>query len=201
MINFKNIFLISIFLIYFSNFLYSQENKEKKGLQSVLDNRFFSIGLFSSVDSIKTTVNLEFGFKILKINRFQIKSYTSITGSKIFDDVPNMYELGLMQKFTFGGNDEYKGEISVSRYGFAFFSFGFLSFNSNKSAKFIFSTPYYFEVGGGAGFNINISKHTSIMIEFGGGMHLVPNGKELKYPQKINKAGFGRISVGSRYFF
>ena len=93
---------------------YSQEekeenNEEKKGFQSVLDNRFFSIGLFSSADSIKTTVNIEFGFKIMKYNNFQIKSYTAITGSKIYDDSPQMYELGIMQKLTFGNNDEYTG--------------------------------------------------------------------------------------------
>ena len=192
-----------IFLSLFCNKLYSQENdnNEKKGFQSVLDNRFFSIGLFSSADSIKTSVNIEFGFKLMKYNNFQIKSYTSVVGSKIYDDSPQMYQLGLMQKLTFGGDDEYKGTISISRYGFAFGSFGFLSFDADKSGKFLFSAPYYFEVGGGAGFNINVNKHVAILLEFGGGLHMVINGKELGYPAKINKAGFGRMSIGARYYF
>ena len=202
----KYIFMINtIFLMLFCN-AYSQEeneenNEEKKGFQSVLDNRFFSIGLFSSADSIKTTVNIELGFKLIRYNNFQIKSYTAITGSKIYDDSPQMYELGIMQKLTFGNNDEYTGTISVSRYGFAFASFGFLSFDADKSGKFLFSAPYYWEIGGGAGFNINISKHVAIVLEFGGGMHFVHNGAELGYPEKINKAGFGRISIGGRYYF
>lgn len=205
---FKYIFIgIIVFLSLFS-FAYSNENtetneniNEKKGFQSVLDNRFFSIGLFSSADSIKTTVNIEFGFKIMKYNNFQIKSYTAITGSKIYDDSPRMYQLGIMQKFTFGGDDEYTGKISISRYGFAFGSFGVLSFNADKSGKFLFSAPFYWEVGGGAGFNINVSEHVSIVLEFGGGLHVVHNGKELGYPEKINKAGFGRMSIGGRYYF
>ena len=139
-----NIIFLSLFDILYSlslfDILYSQEenNNEKKGFQSVLDNRFFSIGLFSSADSIKTSVNIEFGFKLMKYNNFQIKSYTSIVGSKIYDDSPQMYQLGLMQKFIFGGDDEYKGAISISRYGFAFGSFGFLSFDADKSGKFLF---------------------------------------------------------------
>ncbi len=190
-----------IFLSLFCNELYSEENNEKKGFQSVLDNRFFSIGLFSSADSIKTSVNIEFGFKLMKYSHFQIKSYTSVVGSKIYDDNPQMYQLGIMQKFIFGEDDEYKGSISISRYGFAFGSFGFLSFDADKSGKFLFSEPYYFEVGGGAGFNINVSKHVGIILEFGGGLHMVLNGKELGYPAKINKAGFGRMSIGARYYF
>ena len=197
----KYILVINIiFLSLFCNKLYSQED-EKKGFQSVLDNRFFSIGLFSSADSIKTSVNVEFGFKLMKYNNFQIKSYTSVVGSKIYDDNPQMYQLGIMQKFIFGGDDEYKGTISISRYGFAFGSFGLLSFDADKSGKFLFSEPYYFEVGGGAGFNINVSKHVGIILEFGGGLHMVINGKELGYPAKINKAGFGRMSIGARYYF
>lgn len=199
----KYIFIANIIFLALFESAYSQEkeNTDKKGFQSVLDNRFFSIGLFSSADSIKTTVNIEFGFKLMKYNNFQIKSYTAVTGSKIYDDSPQMYQLGVMQKFTFGGDDEYKGSISISRYGFAFASFGFLSFNADRSGKFLFSAPYYWEVGGGAGFNINVSKHVAIVLEFGGGLHLVPDGKELGYPEKINKAGFGRISIGGRYYF
>ncbi|TVL62776.1 hypothetical protein A9X75_03660 [Brachyspira hyodysenteriae] len=203
----RYIFIVNILFFNLFTIVYSEDNKEnkesneKKGFRSVLDNRFFSIGLFSSADSIKTTVNIEFGFKIMKYNNFQIKSYTAVTGSKIYDDSTQMYQLGLMQKFTFGGDDEYKGEISISRYGFAFFSFGFLSFDPDKSGKFLFASPYYWEVGGGAGFNINVSKHVGIVLEFGGGLHLVPDGKELGYPAKINKAGFGRMSIGGRYYF
>ena len=200
----KYILVINIIFLSLFDILYSQEennNNEKKGFQSVLDNRFFSIGLFSSADSIKTSVNIEFGFKLMKYNNFQIKSYTSIVGSKIYDDSPQMYQLGLMQKFIFGGDDEYKGTIGVSRYGFAFGSFGFLSFDADKSGKFLFSAPYYFEVGGGAGFNINVSEHVAILLEFGGGLHMVINGKELGYPEKINKAGFGGMSIGARYYF
>ena len=197
----KYIFMLNTVIFYLSAYVYAEEDTEKKGFQSVLDNRFFSIGLFSSSDSIKTTVNIEFGFKIMKYNHFQIKSYTAITGSKIYDDSPQMYQLGLMQKFTFGNNDEYVGKVTISRYGFAFASFGFLSFDADRSGKFLFSSPFYWEVGGGAGFNINVSKHVGIVLEFGGGLHLVPNGKELGYPEKINKAGFGRISVGGRYYF
>ena len=196
-----NIMLLSSFAILKAEENAEENNEEKKGFQSVLDNRFFSIGLFSSADSIKTTVNLEFGFKIMKYNNFQIKSYTAVTGSKIYDDSPQMYQLGLMQKFTFGGNDEYTGKISIARYGFAFASFGFLSFDADRSGKFLFAKPYYWEVGGGAGFNINVSKHVGIVLEFGGGLHMVHNGKELGYPEKINKAGFGRMSVGGRYYF
>ena len=200
----KYILVINIIFLSLFDILYSQEknnNNEKKGFQSVLDNRFFSIGLFSSADSIKTSVNIEFGFKLMKYSHFQIKSYTSVVGSKIYDDNPQMYQLGIMQKFIFGGDDEYKGAISISRYGFAFGSFGFLSFDADKSGKFLFSAPYYFEVGGGAGFNINVNKHVAILLEFGGGLHMVINGKELGYPAKINKAGFGRMSIGARYYF
>lgn len=195
-----NKFLIinAIFLISFSK-LYCEETN-KKGLKSPLDNRFFSIGLFSSADSIKTSVNLEFGFKLFKFNNFEMKSYTSISGSKIYDDNPNLYELGFMEKLTFGGVDEYNDKISASRYGFIFASFGFLSFDADKSGKVLFSKPIYWEIGGGAGFNINVSKYVGILLEFGGGLHMVVDGKNLGYPAKINKAGFGRISLGARYY-
>lgn len=195
-----NKFLIMsvIFLSFFGK-LYCEETN-KKGLKSPLDNRFFSIGLFSSADSVKTSVNLEFGFKLFKFNNFEMKSYTSIVGSKIYDDNPQMYELGFMEKITFGGVDEYTDKISVGRYGFAFASLGFLSFDADKSGKVLFSKPLYWEVGGGAGFNINISRHVAIVLEFGGGLHMVVDGKNLGYPSKINKAGFGRISLGGRYY-
>ena len=195
---YKFLIISAIFLSFFIK-AYSEETN-KKGLKSPLDNRFFSIGLFSSADSFKTSVNLEFGFKLFKYNNFEMKSYTSIVGSKIYDDSPNLYELGFMEKLTFGGVDEYTGKISVSRYGFAFTSFGFLSFDADRSGKFLFSKPFYWEIGGGAGFNINISKSVAIILEFGGGIHMVVQGKELGYPAKVNKAGFGRISLGGRYY-
>ncbi len=197
----QKFFIINlIFLSVFANAYSEETNDTKKGLTSPLDNRFFSIGLFSSADSLKTSVNLEFGFKLFKVNNFEMKSYTSIVGSKIYDDNPQMYELGFMEKFTFGGADEYKDKISVSRYGFAFVSFGFLSFDADRSGKFLFAKPFYWEVGGGAGFNINISRHVAIILEFGGGLHMVVHGKELGYPSKVNKAGFGRMSLGGRYY-
>ena len=40
--------------------------EKKKGITTEKDNRFFSVGLFSSADSIKTSVNLELGFKVFK---------------------------------------------------------------------------------------------------------------------------------------
>lgn len=194
----KFLIISVVFLSFFAK-LYSEETN-KKGLQSPLDNRFFSISLFSGADSIKTSVNLEFGFKLFKFNNFEMKSYTSISGSKIYDDSPQMYELGFMEKLTFGGVDEYTGKISASRYGFMFASFGFLSFDADKSGKFLFSKPFYWEIGGGAGFNINVSKHVAILLEFGGGLHIVVDGKNLGYPAKVNKVGFGRISLGGRYY-
>ena len=194
----KFLIISVVFLSFFAK-LYSEETN-KKGLQSPLDNRFFSISLFSGADSIKTSVNLEFGFKLFKFNNFEMKSYTSISGSKIYDDSPQMYELGFMEKLTFGGVDEYTGKISASRYGFMFASFGFLSFDADKSGKFLFSKPFYWEIGGGAGFNINVSKHVAILLEFGGGLHIVVDGKNLGYPAKVNKVGFGRISLGGRHY-
>lgn len=197
----KFLIITVVFLSFFAKSYCVETNEnDKKGLKSPLDNRFFSIGLFSSADSVKTSVNLEFGFKLFKFNNFEMKSYTSIVGSKIYDDNPQMYELGFMQKITFGGADEYKDKISVGRYGFAFVSLGALSFNANKDGKFLFSKPLYWEIGGGAGFNINISRHVTILLEFGGGMHMVVDGKNLGYPSKINKAGFGRMSLGGRYY-
>ena len=102
-------------------------------IDSGLDNRFFSIGLYSSADTIKTSVNIEFGFKLFKYNNFEMKSYTSIVGSKIYDDNTDMYQLGFMQKFTFGNKDIYTGEISIARYAFTFVSFGFISFEPDKT--------------------------------------------------------------------
>ena len=168
--------------------------EEKGGFTTEKDNRFFSVGL------IKTSVNLELGFKVFKKDNFEMKSFTALVGSKIYDDEPNLYELGLMQKFTFGGKDIWIDNISISRYGFMFGSFGLLAFDENKAPKFLFSAPFYWEIGGGAGFNINVSKAVAIVMEFGGGMHMIGNGKT-DYPGKVSKAGYGRMSLGGRYYF
>ena len=197
----KYIIVINIISLSFFDIAYTEEEIRKNRIVSGLDNRFFSIGLYSTADTIKTTVNIEFGFKLFKYNNFEMKSYTSITGAKIYDEDPDMYELGFMQKITFGNVDEYKGSISISRYGFAFGSFGFLSFDADRSGKFLFSPPFYWEVGGGAGFNINVTRNIAIILEFGGGIHAVINGREIGYPKKINSAGFGRMSLGTRYYF
>lgn len=160
-------------------------------------NNFLSLGLFSSADSIKTSVNLELGLTIYANQRFQVRSLTAITGSKVYDNEPNLYQLGLMEKLTFGQVDAYTGGISAARYGFCFASFGFMSFDRNRASKFLFSPPYYWEVGGGAGVNIRMSKMVALVAEVGGGLHLVPQEGFLK---KLRKAGFGRMSLGFRYF-
>lgn len=195
----KYIIIINIISLSFFDVAYTEE-EEKNKILSGLDNRFFSIGLYSSADTIKTSVNIELGFKLFKYNNFEMKSYTTIVGSKIYDDNPDMYQLGLMQKFTFGERDIYNGGISVGRYAFTFVSFGFLSFEPDTSGKFLFDAPLYWEVGGGAGFNINVSKHIAIVLEFGGGLHDIFNGAELGYPKKLNMVGFGRMSMGVRYY-
>lgn len=196
---YKYIVIINIISLSLFDIAYSEEEEKNKVL-SGLDNRFFSIGLYSSADTIKTSVNIEFGFKLFKYNNFEMKSYTSIVGSKIYDDNPDMYQLGMMQKITFGEKDIFKDKISISRYAFAFFSFGFLSFEADKSGKYLFSSPLYWEVGGGAGFNINVSRHVAIVLEFGGGIHDIFDGIKLGYPRKLNVAGFGRMSMGVRYY-
>ena len=196
---YRYIIIINIISLSLFDIAYTEENKKNK-LLSGLDNRFFSIGLYSSADTIKTTVNIEFGFKLFKFNNFEMKSYTTIVGSKIYDDNPDMYQLGLLQKFTFGNEDVYTDKISISRHAFAFVSFGFISFEPDKSGKFLFTRPFYWEVGGGAGFNINVSRHAAIVLEFVGGLHDIFNGKILEYPQKLNMAGFGRMSLGVRYY-
>ncbi len=196
----RYIIIVNIFVFSFFDIIYTEEEK-RNAIESPIDNRFFSIGLYSSADTIKTSVNIEVGFKIFKYNNFEMRSYTSVVGSKIYDDNPDLYELGFMQKITFGSKDLYKDTISISRYGFAFGSFGFISFNPNTSHKFLFAEPFYWEVGGGAGFNINVSRHSSIVLEFGGGLHDIINGSKLGYPRKLNMIGFGRISIGTRYYF
>lgn len=196
----KYIVIINIISLSFFDIAYSEEDDKKNRLVSGLDNRFFSIGVYSSADTIKTSVNIELGFKLFKYNNFEMKSYTSVIGSKIYDDNPDLYQLGFMQKITFGGKDVYTGDISIGRYAFAFVSFGFLSFEPDKSGKFLFTKPLYWEVGGGAGFNINVSKHVAIVLEFGGGLHDIFSGKDLGYPKKLDMVGFGRMSMGVRYY-
>ena len=129
---YKYIIIINIISLSLFEIAYTEEDKKNKFL-SGLDNRFFSIGLYSSADTIKTSVNIEFGFKLFKYNNFEMKSYTSIVGSKIYDDNPDMYQLGFMQKFTFGNKDIYTGEISIAKYAFTFVSFGFISFEPDKT--------------------------------------------------------------------
>ncbi len=145
---YRYIAIINILTLSFFDIAYTEEEDKKNRVLSGIDNRFFSIGLYSSADTIKTSVNIEFGFKLFKYNNFEMKSYTSIVGSKIYDDNPDMYQLGLMQKITFGSKDVYTGEVSIARYAFAFASFGFISFNANTSHKFLFAEPFCWEVGG-----------------------------------------------------
>ena len=56
--------------------------EEKGGFTTEKDNRFFSVGLFSSADSIKTSVNVELGFKLFKKGDFEMKSFTAIAVRK-----------------------------------------------------------------------------------------------------------------------
>ena len=154
--------------------------------------------------TIKAVVGIhDFEDGSITINGHSIKEEPVICKKMMayIPDNPDLYELGFMQKITFGSKDLYKDTISISRYGFAFGSFGFISFNPNTSHKFLFAEPFYWEVGGGAGFNINVSRHSSIVLEFGGGLHDIINGSKLGYPRKLNMIGFGRISIGTRYYF
>lgn len=192
----KLFYVITFFLFGSQLFIYSNSLQEKK---------LFSLGLVSSVDSIKTSVNLEVGFTIFSTEKFQMRSLTSISGSKIFDDEPNLYQLGLMEKITFGQSetsviDQEKGfKISASRYGFFFTSFGFMAFDKNRESKFLFSSPYYWEIGGGAGLNLRLTQIVAFVAEVGGGLHIVNDGKE-DFIKKLQKAGFGRMSLGFRYY-
>ena len=168
-------------LLFSWGLIFANSNNEILSQKKQIEGDFFSYGIFSSIDSIKTTVNLEVGFSLYRKNDFQIKSLTSITGSKIFDDESNLYQLGLMEKITFVA------------------SFGFMSFDKNRQTKFLFASPYYWEIGGGAGVNIRLKKTVAFLAELGGGLHLVQNGKG-DFIKKLQKAGFGRMSMGFRYF-
>lgn len=190
----KLFFVVMCLLLSFQLSLYS--NTKQKN--------FFSLGLVSTADSIKTSVNLEVGFTVYANQKFQVRSLTSIAGSKIFDDEPNLYQLGLMEKITFGQNELYDAEkaqvgISASRYGFFFTSFGFMAFDKNRQTKFLFSSPYYWEIGGGAGVNLRLNQTVAFLAEVGGGLHIVDRG-EGDFIKKLQKAGFGRMSLGFRYF-
>lgn len=193
----KQKFLFWGLMVLCSSMLYAMTTSNSPGLPSK-HNNFLSLGIFSSADSIKTSVNLEVGLTLFSNERFQLRSLTAITGSKIFDDEPNLYQLGLMEKLTFGQVDSYSQPISATRYGFCFASFGFMSFDRNRTSKFLFSPPYYWEVGGGAGVNIRMSQMVALIAEIGGGLHIVP---EEGFVKKLRKAGFGRMSLGFRYFF
>lgn len=76
----KYIVIINIISLSFCDIAYSEEDDKKNRLVSGLDNRFFSIGVYSSADTIKTSVNIELGFKLFKYNNFEMKSYTSVIG-------------------------------------------------------------------------------------------------------------------------
>ena len=58
---YKYIIVINIISLSLFDIAYTEEDKKNKFV-SGLDNRFFSIGLYSSADTIKTSVNIEFGF-------------------------------------------------------------------------------------------------------------------------------------------
>ena len=75
----KYVIIINIVLLSSFEIVYTEE--EKKDKISSIDNRFFSIGLYSSADTIKKSVNIELGFKLLQYKNFVMKSYTSIIGS------------------------------------------------------------------------------------------------------------------------
>lgn len=192
-----SIFFLCFLLVFSSCLPALEEIALEKDTILQKHSNFLSLGLFSSADSIKTSVNLELGLTIFSNERFQLRSLTAITGAKVYDDEPNLYQLGLMEKLSFGQVDAYTGGISAARYGFCFASFGFMSFDRNGASKFLFSPPYYWEVGGGAGVNIRMSKMAALVAEVGGGLHLVPEDGFLK---KLRKAGFGRMSLGFRYF-
>lgn len=193
----KKHLLFGIFFLCCILYPMASENQRLESTEELQQADFFSLGLFSSTDSVKTTVNLEAGFTVYRKNNFQIRSLTAITGSKIFADEPNLYQLGLMEKITFGQIDYYKDAITSSRYGFFFTSFGFMAFDKNKEEKFLFAKPYYWEIGGGAGVNIRLSKGVAFLGEMGGGLHVVT---EEDFWKKLKKAGFGRMSLGLRYF-
>ncbi len=162
-------------------------------------DKIFSIGLYGSVDTIKTSVNLEFGFRIVKFRNFEIRSYTSVVWYQLLGGFPDLYMLGMSEKFSFGQARKKTDGIEIIRYGFAFFSFGALGFNADGSSKELFTSPVFYEVGGGAGFHIYVTHYVGIVLEFGGGLNAIIG--ENNYQENIAHAAFGKISVGSRYHF
>lgn len=108
----KQKFLFWGLMVLCSSMLYAMTTSNSPGSPSK-NNNFLSLGIFSSTDSIKTSVNLEVGLTIYSNERFQLRSLTAITGSKIFDDEPNLYQLGLMEKLTFGQVDSCSQPISA----------------------------------------------------------------------------------------
>ncbi len=187
-----------IFLLHGVLLYADQEDSRDKADDGSLGGDFLTLGLLSNADSIKTSVNLEVGLVAFRGSRFQVQSYTSLSGGKVFDDKPDLYQLALMEKLTFGQKSGYDGGISASRYGFFFASFGFMSFNKERGSKFLFSPPYFWEIGGGAGANIRLSPAVALVAEVGGGLHITGDGKE-DFMKKLQKAGFGRMSLGFRY--
>lgn len=194
----KHDILILFFLLFCDSLFPTNEGiLQETGSSSQQNNKLLSLGLLSSADSVKTSANLEVGLTLYSNEKFQLRSLTAITGAKIYDDNPNLYQLGLMEKITFGQVDSHSQGISAARYGFCFVSFGFMSFDENGASKFLFSPPHYWEVGGGAGVNIRMSQTVALTAEMGGGLHIVP---EEGFIKKLRKAGFGRMSLGFRYF-
>ncbi len=189
----KNYFTKYVFFFLFNcGFMFAQENIKENNI---------SLGLLSTFDSMQTSLSVEFGTNIFNIRSFQVGSLTTVTGAKIYDETPNLFHLGLTQKFTFGKFSGYNGAMNTGRYGFVSTAFGFMSFDKNKESKFLFDSPYYWEIGGGAGFNIWISPKSSIVLETGGGMHMVFGEGKTGFPKKLLKTGYARMSLGSRFFF
>ncbi len=159
-----------------------------------------SAALYSSADSIKTSVNIDFGYPIYIFKKFAVRANTSVIGYKLYDsNNPNLYLFGFGQRVSFGGLRKKMGQIEITRYGFTFFSIGWISFDENKAPKPLFTMPLFYEVGGGAGFNIFATDNMSIVLEVGGGMNKVMG--ENDYFANMKNGAFGRISVGSRYYF
>ena len=61
---YKYFVIVNIISLSFFDIAYTEEEDKKNKVVSGMDNRFFSIGLYSSADTIKTSVNIEFGFKL-----------------------------------------------------------------------------------------------------------------------------------------
>ncbi len=162
--------------------------------------KLFSAALYSSIDSIKTSVNIDFSYPIYIFEKFAIRANTSVIGYKLFDgNNPNLYMFGFGQRISFGRLRKNFGQVEITRYGFTFFSIGWMSFDEDKNSKKLFTMPLFYEVGGGAGFNIFATDNMSIVLEVGGGMNKVIGKNE--YFGNMKSGAFGKTSVGSRYYF